>query len=150
MSRGGCQGVLTPLFLDPPFSSVTPSPCHPTRSHSRPTILIHEFKKNVMSMFLNCIICSLGRHFNDINIPLASKYARFVVLARQMYWTPQIRTLDPPFLKSDDLFFREPRDIGPPLSKILDTPLVNVSYKCVFNELLCIQFYCSTISRYVF
>ena len=39
---------------------------------------------------------------------LASKYARFVVLVRQMYWTP------PPLLKSDDLFFREPRDIGPP------------------------------------
>ena len=30
---------------------------------------------------------------------------------------------DPPLLKSDDLFFREPRNIGPPLSKILDTPL---------------------------
>ena len=35
---------------------------------------------------------------------LASKYARFVVIVR----------LDPPLLKSDDLFFREPRDIGPP------------------------------------
>ena len=57
---------------------------------------------------------------------LASKYARFVVLVRQMYWTPPpFRPLDPPPLsKSDDLFFREPRDIGPPpLSKILDTPL---------------------------
>ena len=53
---------------------------------------------------------------------LASKYARFVVLVRQMYWTPPSDhwTL---LLKSDDLFFREPRDIGPPLSKILDTPL---------------------------
>ena len=57
---------------------------------------------------------------------LASKYARFVVLGRLMYWTPPpIRPLDPPpLLKSDDLFFREPRDIGPPLSKILDTPLL--------------------------
>ena len=55
---------------------------------------------------------------------LASKYARFVVIVRQMYWTPPpFRPLDPPLLKSDDLFFREPRDIGPPLSKILDTPL---------------------------
>ena len=53
---------------------------------------------------------------------LASKYARFVVIVRQMYWTPP-QTIGPPLLKSDDLFFREPRDIGPPLSKILDTPL---------------------------
>ena len=45
---------------------------------------------------------------------LASKYARFVVIVRQMYWTPPFRQLDPPLLKSDDLFFREPRDIGPP------------------------------------
>ena len=56
---------------------------------------------------------------------LASKYARFVVIVRQMYWTPPpLQTIGPPpLLKSDDLFFREPRDIGPPLSKILDTPL---------------------------
>ena len=54
---------------------------------------------------------------------LASKYARFVVIVRQIYWTPPFRPLDPPLLKSDDLFFRESRDIGPPLSKILDTPL---------------------------
>ena len=45
---------------------------------------------------------------------IASKYARFVVLVGQMYWTPPFRPLDPPLLKSDDLFFREPRDIGPP------------------------------------
>ena len=46
---------------------------------------------------------------------LAYKYARFVVLVRLMYWTPPpFRPLDPPLLKSDDLFFREPRDIGPP------------------------------------
>ena len=45
---------------------------------------------------------------------LASKYARFVVIVRQMYWTP-LQTIGPrpPLLKSDDLF-REPRDIGPP------------------------------------
>ena len=45
---------------------------------------------------------------------LASKYARFVVLVRQMYWTPPLQTIGPPLSKSDDLFFREPRDIGPP------------------------------------
>ena len=45
---------------------------------------------------------------------LASKYARFVFIVRQIYWTPPFRPLDPPLLKSDDLFFREPRDIGPP------------------------------------
>ena len=58
---------------------------------------------------------------------LASKYAKFVVLVRQMYLTPPFRPLDPPLLKSDDLFFREPRDIGPPLSKILDTPLCDIT-----------------------
>ena len=46
---------------------------------------------------------------------LASKYARFVVIVRQMYWTPPPSDhWTPPLLKSDDLFFREPRDIGPP------------------------------------
>ena len=45
---------------------------------------------------------------------LASKYARFVVLGRLMYWTPPLTIGPPPLLKSDDLFFREPRDIGPP------------------------------------
>ena len=45
---------------------------------------------------------------------LASKYARFVVIVRQMYWTPPSDNWTPPLLKSDDLFFREPRNIGPP------------------------------------
>ena len=45
---------------------------------------------------------------------LASKYARFVVIVRQIYWTPPSDHWTPPLLKSDDLFFREPRDIGPP------------------------------------
>ena len=31
-----------------------------------------------------------------------------------MYWTPPLQTIGPPLLKSDDLFFREARDIGPP------------------------------------
>ena len=58
-----------------------------------------------------------------LDLSLASKYARFVVIVRQIYWTPPSDHWTPPLLKSDDLFFREPRDIGPPLSKILDTPL---------------------------
>ena len=45
---------------------------------------------------------------------LASKYARFVVIVRQMYWTPPPSDHWTPLLKSDDIFFREPRDIGPP------------------------------------
>ena len=61
---------------------------------------------------------------------LASKYARFVVLVRQMYWTPPFRPLDPPLLKSDDLFFREPRDIGPPPFKNPGhAPVVDIKIK---------------------
>ena len=45
---------------------------------------------------------------------LASKYARFVVLGRLMYWTPPIRPLDPPFLKSDDLFLGNQEILDPP------------------------------------
>ena len=45
---------------------------------------------------------------------LASKYARFVVIVKQMYWTPPPSDHWTPLLKSDDLFFREPRDIKPP------------------------------------
>ena len=60
---------------------------------------------------------------------LASKYARFVVLVRQMYWTPPFRPLDPPLLKSDDLFFREPIDIGPPpFQKSWTRPCVSSEY----------------------
>ena len=45
---------------------------------------------------------------------LASKYARFVVIVRQMYWTPPSDHWTPSLLKSDDLFFREPRNIRTP------------------------------------
>ena len=45
---------------------------------------------------------------------LAPKYERFVVLGSLRYWTPPSDHLTPPLLKSDDLFFREPRNIGPP------------------------------------
>ena len=45
---------------------------------------------------------------------LASKYARFVIIVRQMYWTTPSDHWTPPLLKSDDLFLREPRYIGPP------------------------------------
>ena len=38
---------------------------------------------------------------------LGSKYARFVVLGRLMYWTPPDQTIGPPLLQSDD-FFRDP------------------------------------------
>ena len=53
-------------------------------------------------------------HFTDIKgskymlvHSLASKYARFVVLVRQMYWTPPPPSdhwTPPPLLKFDDLF----------------------------------------------
>ena len=33
----------------------------------------------------------------NLNIHLASKYARFVILGRLMYWNHPIRPLDPPF-----------------------------------------------------
>ena len=64
-------------------------------------------------------------HFTDIKgskymlvYSLASKYARFVVLGRLMYWTPPppppIRPLDPPLLKSDDLFLGNQEILDPP------------------------------------
>ena len=40
VSRGGGQGVLTPPFPGPPLF-ICDLPSHPTRSHSRPTVLIH-------------------------------------------------------------------------------------------------------------
>ena len=55
---------------------------------------------------------------------LASKYARFVVIVRQMYWTPPSDHWTPPLLKSDDLFLGNQEILDPPLSKILDTPLL--------------------------
>ena len=61
----------------------------------------HSFKKNkTATMFFfkktfSSLICSLGQHFTDIKgskymlvHSLASKYARFVILVRLMYWTP--------------------------------------------------------------
>ena len=44
---------------------------------------------------------------------LASKYARFVVIVRQMYWTP-LQTIGPPLLKSDDLFLGNQEILDPP------------------------------------
>ena len=62
---------------------------------------------------------------------LASKYARFVVIVRQMYWTPPLQTIGPPLLKSDDLFLGNQEILDPPLSKILDTPLTkHTGYTC--------------------
>ena len=54
---------------------------------------------------------------------LASKYARFVVLGRLMYWTPHQTIGHNPLLKSDDLFLGNQEILDPLLSKILDTPL---------------------------
>ena len=46
---------------------------------------------------------------------LASKYARFVVLGRLMYWTPPPSDhLTPPLLKSDDLFLGNQVILDPP------------------------------------
>ena len=64
----------------------------------------------------------LGQHFTDIKVSkymlvhsLASKYARFVDLVRLMYWTPPpIRPLDPPLLKSDELFLGNQEILDPP------------------------------------
>ena len=70
---------------------------------------------------------------------LASKYARFVVLVRQMYWTPPPSDhWTPPLLKSDDLFFREPRDIGPP-------PFKNPGHAPELNAIKCTLLYTTHI-----
>ena len=81
-------------------------------------------------LFLNCLICSLGQHFTYIKgskymlvHSLASKYLRFVVIVRQMYWTPPSDHWTPSPLKSDDFFLGNQEILDPPLSKILDTPL---------------------------
>ena len=46
----------------------------------------------------------------------ASKYARFVILGRLMYWTPRSDHWTPPLLKSDNLFLgsQEISDRPPP------------------------------------
>ena len=64
---------------------------------------------------------------------LASKYERFVVLVRQMYWTPPSDHWTPPLLKSDDLFLGNQEILDPPLSKILDAPPENTSSKQSVN-----------------
>ena len=49
---------------------------------------------------------------------LASKYARFVVLVRQMYWTPPFRPLDPPTFQNLMTFFLGNQEIlDPPFQK---------------------------------
>ena len=45
---------------------------------------------------------------------LASKYARFVVIVRQIYWTPPSDYWTPPLLKSDDLFLGNQEILDPP------------------------------------
>ena len=56
---------------------------------------------------------------------LASKYARFVVLVRQIETNvldPPIRPLDPPLLKSDDLFLGNQEILDPPFQKSWTRP----------------------------
>ena len=74
----------------------------------------------------------------NLNIPLASKYARFVVLGRLMYWTPRSDHWTPP-LKSDDIFLGTKRYWTPPFKNpghIYITPLPR---KQKFNFIICYQ-----------
>ena len=64
---------------------------------------------------------------------LASKYARFVVIVRQMYWTPPSDHWTP-LLKSDDLFLGK--------QEISDPPFKNPAHALTFgadqnNKVLC-------------
>ena len=52
---------------------------------------------------------------------LASKYARFIVLGRLMYWTPPSDHLTP-LLKSDDLFLANQEILDPPFQKSWTRP----------------------------
>ena len=81
--RGGVRGP-DPPFPGPPFSSVTPQ--HFTDIKGSKYMLVHS---------------------------LASKYARFVVLVRLMYWTPPSDHWTP-LLKSDDLFLGNQEILDPP------------------------------------
>ena len=49
---------------------------------------------------------------------LASKYARFVVLVRQI----ETNVLDPPLLKSDDLFLGNQEILDPPFNNPVHAP----------------------------
>ena len=60
---------------------------------------------------------------------LASKYARFVVIVRHWIPPPSDHWTPPPLLKSDDLFLGNQEILDPPLSKILDTPLIRCKFK---------------------
>ena len=76
---------------------------------------------------MQLIYAAFHRYFKSFKVhslvhSLASKYAKFVVLWRLMYWTPH-QTTGPPLLKSDDLFLGNQEILDTPLSKILDTPL---------------------------
>ena len=59
----------------------------------------------------DCLICSLGQHFSDIKgskymlvHSVASKYARYVIIVRLIYWTPPPPSDHwTPLFKSDDL-----------------------------------------------
>ena len=62
------------------------------------------FSTGTLQPSVYTLICSLRQHFTDIKgskymlvHSLASKYARFVVLVRLMYWTPPSDHWTPPF-----------------------------------------------------
>ena len=55
---------------------------------------------------------------------LASKYARFVVIVRQMYWTPPSDHWTPPLLKSDDLFLGNQDILDPPFQNPGHAPVL--------------------------
>ena len=120
VQRGGSGGPDPPFILDPPLSSVTPPSTQPDLTD----------KCDVNCFLIVCLICSLGPHYTDMKgskymlvHSLASKYARFVVLGRLMYWTPPpFRPLDPPLLKSDDLFLGNQEILDPPFQKSWTRP----------------------------
>ena len=63
---------------------------------------------------------------------VASKYARFVVLVRLMYWTPPPphQTIGPPpLLKSDDLF------LGPPFKNPGHAPVEDDETEKLYHRL---------------
>ena len=60
---------------------------------------------------------------------LASKYARFVVIVRQMYWTPPSDHWTP-LLKYDDLFLGNQEILDPPFQKSWTRPCGLITGYC--------------------
>ena len=100
-------------------------------------------------------MCSLGQHFIDIKgskymlvHSLASKYARFVVLGRLMYWTPH-QTIGPPLLKSDDLFLGNQEIFDPPSKNPGHAPAL-INYKTSRVLLLIQDCYYAKFWRHIY